>query len=106
MPRSSRLSDKYAPILKEAKKATILNGIISVAARQAEGHGASDQAKNKFASVLKFLRVLSLLIALLSKNCGLIPAPEAGPRCDKGRFSWHCRCENRKNVWSPHEVCC
>jgi len=62
MPRSSRLSDKYAPILKEAKKATILNGIISVAARQAEGHGASDQAKNKFASVLKFLRVLSLLI--------------------------------------------
>jgi hypothetical protein len=36
MPRSSRLSDKYAPILKEAKKATILNGIISVAALQAE----------------------------------------------------------------------
>jgi len=62
MPRSSRLSDKYAPILKEAKKATILNGIISVAACQAEGHGASDQAKNKFASVLKVLRVLSLLI--------------------------------------------
>ena len=62
MPRSSRLSDKYAPILKEAKKATILNGIISVAARQAEGNGTSDQAKNKFASVLKVLRVLSLLI--------------------------------------------
>ena len=62
MPRSSRLSDKYAPILIEAKKATILNGIISVAARQAEGHGASDQAKNKFASVLKFLLVLGLLI--------------------------------------------
>jgi hypothetical protein len=62
MPRSSRLSDKYSLILKEAKKATILNGIISVAARQAEGHGASDQAKNKFARVLKFLRVLSLLI--------------------------------------------
>jgi hypothetical protein len=62
MPRSSRLSDKYAPILKEAKKAPILNGIISVAARQAEGNGASDQAKNKFASVLKFLRVLGLLI--------------------------------------------
>jgi hypothetical protein len=48
--------------LKEAKKATILNGIISVAARQAEGNGTSDQAKNKFASVLKVLRVLSLLI--------------------------------------------
>jgi hypothetical protein len=62
MPRSSRLSDKYAPILKEAKKATILNGIISVPARQAEGNGTSDQAKNKFASVLKVLRVLSLLI--------------------------------------------
>jgi hypothetical protein len=62
MPRSSRLSDKYPPILKEAKNATILNGIISVAARQAEGNGTSDQAKNKFASVLKFLRVLSLLI--------------------------------------------
>ena len=45
-------------------------------------------------------------LALLSKNCGLIPAPEAGPRCDKGRFPWHRRCENRKNVWSPHEVCC
>ena len=43
---------------------------------------------------------------LLSKNCGSIPAPEAGPRCDKGRFPWHRRCENRKNVWSPHEVCC
>ena len=42
----------------------------------------------------------------LSRNCGSIPAPEAGPRYDKGRFPWHRRCENRKNVWSPHEVCC
>ena len=46
------------------------------------------------------------LIPLLSRNCGSIPVPEADPRCDKGRFPWHRRCENRKNVWSPHEVCC
>ena len=62
MPRSSRLSDKYAPILKEAKKTTILNGIISAAALQAEEAWGFRQAKNKFASVLKFLRVLGLLI--------------------------------------------
>ena len=49
---------------------------------------------------------VALEFALLSKNCGLIPAPEIGPRCDKGRFPWHRRCENHKNVWSPHEVCC
>jgi hypothetical protein len=62
MPRSSRLSDKYAPILIEAKKTTILNGIISTAALQAEEAWGFRQAKNKFASVLKFLLVLGLLI--------------------------------------------
>jgi hypothetical protein len=39
MPRSSRLSHKYAPIIKEAKKTTKLNRIISVAAVQAQAAG-------------------------------------------------------------------
>jgi type IV secretion system protein VirB4 len=44
--------------------------------------------------------------ALPSRNCGSIPVPEAGPMCDKARFPWHRRCEIRRNVWLPHEVCC
>ena len=43
---------------------------------------------------------------LPSRNCGSIPVPEAGPMCDKARFPWHRRCEIRRNVWLPHEVCC
>src|ERR1700730_8458843 len=44
--------------------------------------------------------------SLPSRNYGSIPVPEAGPTCDKARFPWHRRCEIRRNVWLPHEVCC
>ena len=51
-------------------------------------------------------RAHALFFALPSRNCGSIPVPEAGPMCDKARFPWHRRCEIRRNVWLPHEVCC
>ena len=47
-----------------------------------------------------------IFFTLPSRNCGSIPVPEAGPMCDKARFPWHRRCEIRRNVWLPHEVCC
>ena len=64
-PRFPDLSphpDTSPHVLKEAKKATILNGIISVAVLQAGEARSFRQAKNKFARVLKFLLVLGLLI--------------------------------------------
>ena len=49
---------------------------------------------------------VATVFTLPSRNYGSIPVPEAGPTCDKARFPWHRRCEIRRNVWLPHEVCC
>jgi len=37
--------------------------------------------------------------ALLSNICGLIPAQEGGQACDRERFPWLRKCENRTSVW-------
>lgn len=42
---------------------------------------------------------LSYNFGLLSNICGLIPARGGGQACDRARFPWLRRCENRTNVW-------
>jgi hypothetical protein len=112
------IQDEEAPKLRQQvaeqqKALESLQSFIKYLASEVKGDG--DKPKMAITLILKFGRtareyVTGLGIAfdssLPSRNCGSIPVPEAGPTCDKARFPWHRRCEIRRNVWLPHEVCC